>query len=300
MTTVGSAVFNRHRCCKRQCEIGAFRHVVGCLSADSADGHGHHVVAGSVPLSHVGPEAEVAGTTGNATQPPFPTMSAARPPYSYVALIAMAIASAPDGRMTLADIYRYISERFPYFRLSVDPASRDDGGGGDDVRRWQNSIRHNLSLNDCFVRVERSSDVDKKTDRTAGKGGYWTLHPLCRDMFVDGSLMRRARRFRAPPPSRRPSAMRPRDHYTAGNASRSQPTSFETYAQYSLNGYRPTSFESSGLVIQPGGMPVTPFLCTPWWQNDVVTVDRQFCCFTRRSAFVPNNSLQTYRQYHNY
>ncbi len=59
-----------------------------------------------------------------------------KPPYSYVALITMAILAAPSRQMTLAQIYQYIEDRFPFFR-QADSRRR---------RGWQNSIRHNLSV----------------------------------------------------------------------------------------------------------------------------------------------------------
>lgn len=98
-----------------------------------------------------------------------------KPPFSYISLTAMAIWSSPEKMLPLSEIYRFITERFPYYQKNT--------------QRWQNSLRHNLSFNDCFIKVPRRPD-------RPGKGAYWALHPQAFDMFENGSLLRRRKRFK--------------------------------------------------------------------------------------------------------
>ncbi|XP_055329123.1 protein lin-31-like [Paramacrobiotus metropolitanus] len=99
-----------------------------------------------------------------------------KPPYSYISLTAMAIQNSPEKMLTLSDIYKFIMDRFSFYRKNT--------------KRWQNSLRHNLSFNDCFVKIPRRPD-------RPGKGSYWTLHPEAWNMFDNGSFLRRRKRYKS-------------------------------------------------------------------------------------------------------
>ncbi|XP_017551123.1 hepatocyte nuclear factor 3-beta [Pygocentrus nattereri] len=99
----------------------------------------------------------------------------AKPPYSYISLITMAIQQSTSKMLTLSEIYQWIMDLFPFYRQNQ--------------QRWQNSIRHSLSFNDCFLKVPRSPDKP-------GKGSFWTLHPDSGNMFENGCYLRRQKRFK--------------------------------------------------------------------------------------------------------
>ncbi|VEN43613.1 unnamed protein product [Callosobruchus maculatus] len=104
-----------------------------------------------------------------------------KPPFSYAQLIVQAIASAADKQLTLSGIYSYITKNYPYYRTA------DKG--------WQNSIRHNLSLNRYFIKVPRSQEEP-------GKGSFWRIDPQSETKLIEQAFRRRRQRgvscFRAP------------------------------------------------------------------------------------------------------
>lgn len=101
----------------------------------------------------------------------------AKPPYSYISLITMALQNSPSKMCTLNEIYQFIMDLFPFYRQNQ--------------QRWQNSIRHSLSFNDCFVKVPRAPEKP-------GKGSFWALHPDAGNMFENGCYLRRQKRFKCP------------------------------------------------------------------------------------------------------
>ncbi|MCJ1285134.1 hypothetical protein MMC26_004472 [Xylographa opegraphella] len=108
-----------------------------------------------------------------------------KPPYSYATLIGMSIMRAPNRRLTLAQIYKWISDTFSYYRAA-------DAG-------WQNSIRHNLSLSKAFTKQERPKD-------DPGKGNYWAIEPGMEIQFVKEKPSRRPASSSGPLPSMRVSS----------------------------------------------------------------------------------------------
>ncbi|XP_070577420.1 forkhead box protein N3-like isoform X2 [Ptychodera flava] len=100
--------------------------------------------------------------SGNLNHPPNATYDAkqqlnSKPPFSFSCLIFMAIEDAPNKRLPVKDIYQWIVDHFPYFQNA--PTG------------WKNSVRHNLSLNKCFKKVE------KEKGQTIGKGSLWCVDP---------------------------------------------------------------------------------------------------------------------------
>ncbi|KAI0014136.1 hypothetical protein F4779DRAFT_612946 [Xylariaceae sp. FL0662B] len=87
-----------------------------------------------------------------------------KPHFSYAQMITQAITSTPEEKLNLAGIYQYIINNYAYYRHQ--PPSG-----------WQNSIRHNLSLNKAFNKAPRSTDEP-------GKGMKWELVPETREEMI--------------------------------------------------------------------------------------------------------------------
>nr|XP_044993548.1 forkhead box protein N2 isoform X2 [Jaculus jaculus] len=109
------------------------------------------------PLYDIGEGDDVPSFGQSCYQNPEKKSATSKPPYSFSLLIYMAIEHSPNKCLPVKDIYSWILDRFPYF------ATAPIG--------WKNSVRHNLSLNKCFQKVERSHS------KVNGKGSLWCVDP---------------------------------------------------------------------------------------------------------------------------
>ncbi|KAI1284925.1 Forkhead box protein N2 [Halotydeus destructor] len=112
-------------------------------------------------------EDDVAGSNVQCSIPPItynPQIHVqAKPPYSFSSLIFMAIESSPSKALPVKEIYSWIVDKFPHYRTA--PSG------------WKNTVRHNLSLNKCFQKVDKAKD---ELSALAGKGSLWCIDPELR------------------------------------------------------------------------------------------------------------------------
>lgn len=87
---------------------------------------------------------------------------------SYTCMIGQAILNSRGRKVTLGEIYEFIERNFPAIE--------------EKVKGWRNCVRHNLSLNECFIKVGPSKH---------GRGNNWTVHPSYMESFLQGHFRKR-------------------------------------------------------------------------------------------------------------
>uniref|UniRef100_A0A182JLJ9 Uncharacterized protein n=1 Tax=Anopheles atroparvus TaxID=41427 RepID=A0A182JLJ9_ANOAO len=113
----------------------------GAAGGNASVGGDHGAVAIEEGDLNVGENVTIESSSGKSPK---------KPPFTYTELIEYALEE--QGDLTVAAIYQWISDHFPYYK------SHDD--------RWKNSVRHNLSINPHFRKGRKSSH---------GSGHLWTI-----------------------------------------------------------------------------------------------------------------------------
>ncbi|KAJ9109712.1 hypothetical protein QFC19_001942 [Naganishia cerealis] len=91
---------------------------------------------------------------------PFIGPEPIKPDLTYATIIYRALAGVDRGRGTLGQVCDWVANEWEWFRMNPESG-------------WQNSIRHNLSLNKAFLKVPRVPEDDPES-----KGSVWILDPV--------------------------------------------------------------------------------------------------------------------------
>ncbi|CAG8596570.1 17132_t:CDS:10 [Dentiscutata erythropus] len=148
----------------KQIPILPSTHKTKVESMDRPISNSHTVIKAK---TNIAPSIAKGDNTSKSTAPKISTFSApgnpnVKPCYSYSSLIGQALMQAPGRTLALAEIYKWISDTYPFYKQDQDG--------------WKNSIRHNLSLNSAFIRVPRQED----------RLHCWTINPEEEHCFKNG------------------------------------------------------------------------------------------------------------------
>ncbi|KAK9719038.1 Forkhead domain [Popillia japonica] len=118
----------------------------------------NHILSDNSPTSDYVDDSSVstAESSNSSLNSPVPSQSSHRNKHPHNIPYDPLIHVNKDSKqkaLPVKEIYAWILDHFPYFR------SAPTG--------WKNSVRHNLSLNKCFQKVEKAPNL--------GKGSLWTV-----------------------------------------------------------------------------------------------------------------------------
>ncbi|XP_016382548.1 forkhead box protein K2 [Sinocyclocheilus rhinocerous] len=182
-----------------------------------------------------------------------------KPPYSYAQLIVQAITMAPDKQLTLNGIYTHITKNYPYYRTA------DKG--------WQNSIRHNLSLNRYFIKVPRSQEEP-------GKGSFWRIDPSSEGKLIEQAF--RKRRPRGVPCFRTPLGP------LSSRSAPASPNHTGALSAHSSGVQTPDSLSREGSPVPMDPEPTPASAPTPAVQPKLAVI--QEACFAQNAPGSPLNT----------
>uniref|UniRef100_I3JN55 Forkhead box N1 n=1 Tax=Oreochromis niloticus TaxID=8128 RepID=I3JN55_ORENI len=196
------------------------------------------------------------------TQSIFP-----KPIYSYSILIFMALKNSKTGSLPVSEIYSFMTEHFPYFKTAPDG--------------WKNSVRHNLSLNKCFEKVEN------KNGSTSRKGCLWALNPAKVDKMQEELHKWR----RKDPVTIRRSMAKPED---LDRLLGERPERLRSVPLYPKSGsltrptpvYNPTALTCTPAELRPA--------CQPICQSQYAHLQPQQPCYLPPAVTHPSNSFALY------
>ncbi|XP_069545740.1 forkhead box protein N1 [Brachyistius frenatus] len=200
----------------------------------------------------------------SATQLLFP-----KPVYSYSILIFMALRNSKTGSLPVSEIYSFMTEHFPYFKTAPDG--------------WKNSVRHNLSLNKCFEKVEN------KNGTTSRKGCLWALNPAKVEKMQDDLHKWR----RKDPVTVRRSMAKPEN---LDRLLGERPEKFRSLPPYS----GPASLARMAHIYNTTSLSCTPAqlrpACQPIHRSQYAHIQPQQPCYRPPAAAHPSHSFAMYSQ----
>ena len=195
----------------------------------------------------------------------------------YMEMIAKAIMTSSTQKLLLSHIYSIIEHKYPDFTASKGA--------------WKNSVRHNLSVNECFMKAGRAPN---------GRGYYWKIHPACMNNFKNGNFIRRdalsevykqqrrnniQKTVTKPLPNRDTSYQHYSNYITQENnyILSQQSGSFPSQTNNQHSGYQPMSRNNQYVQLPSIQHQPTSIMCTPQPSSTI--------CSPEKTIFIPQSEV---------